>query len=362
MQPANMIGFDLLTCSFQILTSRFSMDNLTHTLAAVAISQTGLNRKTRFATLTLILAGNAPDIDLLARLRGSIAYLKYHRGISHSLIGVTVLALIIWGIVYLLGKKASPKPGLPLRARWLLLAAFLGTGSHLLLDFTNAYGVRPFLPFSGRWYEWDNMAILDPLLLAILIVGLGLPWLLRLVSEEVGARKPRWAPGAVFCLGAMLALWGIRDFAHRRALSILDSRTYAGENPQRFSALPVAVNPFTWTGVVETESAFHIVRVDALDANKLPEEMGTFEKPPLSAALAAAMKSPGGSVFLDFARFPWAEVDESETGFTVSLCDLRFYHNASQARGFTLEVEMGRNMKIHSEAFYFSSPARSGRD
>ena len=36
------------------------MDNLTHTLTAVAISQTGLNRKTRFATLTLILAANAP--------------------------------------------------------------------------------------------------------------------------------------------------------------------------------------------------------------------------------------------------------------------------------------------------------------
>jgi len=44
------------------------MDNLTHTLTAVAISHTGLNRKTRFATLTVILGGNAPDIDLLWRL------------------------------------------------------------------------------------------------------------------------------------------------------------------------------------------------------------------------------------------------------------------------------------------------------
>ena len=46
------------------------MDNLTHTLTAIAISQTGLNRKTRFATLTLILASNAPDIDILAGLQG----------------------------------------------------------------------------------------------------------------------------------------------------------------------------------------------------------------------------------------------------------------------------------------------------
>ena len=65
------------------------MDNLTHTLTAIAISQTGLNRKTRFATLTLILAANAPDLDILAGLKGGIAYLKYHRGITHSLVGIT---------------------------------------------------------------------------------------------------------------------------------------------------------------------------------------------------------------------------------------------------------------------------------
>ena len=68
------------------------MDNLTHTLTGIAISQTGLNRKTRFATLTLILAANAPDVDVLAGLKGSIAYLKYHRGIAHSFVGIVALA------------------------------------------------------------------------------------------------------------------------------------------------------------------------------------------------------------------------------------------------------------------------------
>jgi inner membrane protein len=338
------------------------MDNLTHTLTAVAISQAGLNRKTRFATLTLILAANAPDIDILAGLKNSITYLKYHRGIAHSLIGITVLAVILWGLIYWVGKKIQPKADPPLDGRWLLLAAFLGTGSHLLLDYTNAYGVRPFLPFSGRWYAWDIMPIIDPLLLGVLILGLGVPWLLRLVSEEVGARKPRWGPGAVFCLGALVALWGIRDFAHRRALSILDSHTYSGENPERFSALPGAVNPFSWTGVVETESSFHVTRVNALDANGLPEEIGTFQKPAMSPALAAAMNTRAGKVFLDFARFPWAQVDASEDGYRVSLCDLRFYHDAAQSRGFTLEVELDKNLRTRSEAFYFAAPKSGTRD
>jgi hypothetical protein len=184
------------------------------------------------------------------------------------------------------------------------------------------------------------------------------PWLLRLISEEVGAPKPRWGPGAVFCLAAMVALWGIRDFAHSRALSTLDSHTYSGENPERFSALPVAVNPFTWTGVIETESSFHVARVDALDANDLPEEMGTFQKPPMSPALAAAMNTGAGKIFLDFARFPWAQVDESEEGYEVSLRDLRFYQNASQSGGFTLEVELDRNLQTRSENFHFAAPRR----
>ena len=334
------------------------MDNLTHTLTAVAISHTGLNRKTRFATVTLILAGNAPDIDLLAGLRGSIAYLKYHRGITHSFIGITVLAIIIWGVMCWMGKWVKPKPGLPLRPRWLLIAALLGTGSHLLLDFTNAYGVRPFLPFSGRWYAWDIMFIFDPLLLVLLVLGLGVPWLLRLVSEEVGASKARLVPGAVFCLGAMVALWGIRDFAHRRALNILDSRTYSGEIPQRFSALPVMVNPFTWMGVIETETSFHVVNVDTLNANSIPEEVGTFEKPQPSPALAAAMKTRGGKVLLDFARFPWAQVEDDEEGYRVSLCDLRFYNESAHSRGFILEVDLDKNLQLRSENFYFAPPRR----
>jgi inner membrane protein len=332
------------------------MDNLTHTLTAIAISQTGLNRKTRFATVTLILAGNAPDIDILSVLKGSIAYLKYHRGITHSFVGIIALALLIWGLMWWLGTKFKPKPDLPLNPRWLLFAALLGTGSHLLLDFTNAYGVRPFLPFSGRWYAWDIMFIVDPLLLTLLILGLGVPWLLRLASEEVGGSKTGLVPGAIFCLGAMLALWGIRDFAHRHARRILESRDYSGEVPQRVSVLPGMVNPFTWIGVVETETSFHVVGLNVFEANGVPEEVETFLKPQSSPALAAAMKTQGGKVILDFARFPWAQVDESDEGYRVSLCDLRFFNPSAKSRGFTLDVELDKNLQTRSENFYFTVP------
>ena len=332
------------------------MDNLTHTLTAIAISQTGLNRKTRYATATLILAGNIPDIDIVAGFWGNIDYIKYHRGLMHSLIGIVVLAFLVWGLMYWLGKRAKPKPGLPLNPRWLLLAAFLGTGSHLLLDFTNAYGVRPFLPFSGRWYAWDIMFILDPLLLALLILGLGLPWVLRMVSEEVGGSKGRWVSGAIFSLAALVALWGVRDLAHRRAMEILDSHNYSGEAPRRYSALPVMVNPFAWVGVVETDSSFHVVGVNALDTGGEPEQLGTFPKPQPSDALSAAMKSRAGEIMLDFSRYPWAQVEASDDGYQVSICDLRFFNPAAHSRGFTLEMELDKNLRPRSQAFYFALP------
>src|SRR2546425_11547494 len=84
------------------------MDNLTHTLTGVALSQAGLNRKTRFATLALVIGSNLPDVDIVTRLAGSATYLKYHRGITHSVLGVIVLSALLAGAIYYLGGAARP--------------------------------------------------------------------------------------------------------------------------------------------------------------------------------------------------------------------------------------------------------------
>ena len=338
------------------------MDNLTHTLAGVAMSHAGLNRKTRFATLVLVIGSSLPDIDVVSRIDSSATYLKYHRGITHSILGVIVLGFILWGCIYWVGKRVRPKPRLPLNAAWLLCAALLGTASHLLLDFTNSYGVRPFLPFSGRWYAWDIMYIFDPLLLLLLALGLGVPWLLRLVSEEVGARKSNLARGAIFALSVMAALWGVRTFAHNRALSILDSRTYSEQNPQRLDAFPSPGNPLAWTGVVETDAALDVLSVNALNPNQPPVEVRTFKKPEASAALEAAMRTRTGRIFMDFARFPWGEVEAIEDGFLVSLRDLRFYRGMARSRGFVVDVDLDKDLRVRSESFSFNAPLRRGEE
>src|ERR1700756_1263094 len=61
------------------------LDPVTHMMTGACLSRAGLNRKTGLATLTLVLALEAPDIDSLSYLGGGITGLQYHRGITHSL-------------------------------------------------------------------------------------------------------------------------------------------------------------------------------------------------------------------------------------------------------------------------------------
>lgn len=330
------------------------VDNLTHTLTAVALSHAGLTRKTRFATITVIAGANLPDADVVTWAESTATYLQYHRGITHSIIGVAVLGTLAGLAAYAAGRNMAPsKQGLSANAAWLVVCGLAGTVSHLLLDFTNAYGVRPFLPFSGRWFAWDIVFIVDPVLLFLVAAGLGVPALLRLISEEVGASKPAYRAGAIFALAAMALLWGLRDVAHRRAVTLLDSHIYGQENPRRIGAFPSPANPFSWTGVVETDSAFHVLVVSALDERVNPPEAQVFRKPDASPALDAAMRTRTGSTFLEFARFPWGEVNPFGDGFEVLIRDLRFTVPDAARPGFVMRVVLNNELRVRSEAFTF---------
>ena len=127
--------------------------------------------------------------------------------------------------------------------------------SHLLLDATNVYGIRLLLPFSDRWYRLDMTDIVDPWILAILILALGAPALVKLVGDEIGGRKtPAPKRGwAWFAIVMLLAYEGGRYTSHERALAILNSHLYAGEPPARVTATPDRINPLHWRGIVEGE-------------------------------------------------------------------------------------------------------------
>ena len=169
------------------------MDNITHSLVGVALARVGLREKVPFGTLTLVVLANLPDADIVSSAWGSLYYFAYHRGSSHSIIGTAGLALICSALLWAIARIKSP-PG---RHSFLgILGAVSATlATHPLLDYTNSYGLRPFLPFLDRWYYGDLVFIVDPFLW--LIVGAGV--------YLSGARRRRtdlaWLASGILVLG-----------------------------------------------------------------------------------------------------------------------------------------------------------------
>src|ERR1035437_1371258 len=188
------------------------MEPVTHFLAGACLARAGFNRKVAYATLAMTLAAEAPDLDVLWAAGGPVAALQHHRGITHTLIGAPFEGLVVIGAVWLVhrwrvrradARSAAPAAPLgptderiarPLTAaplRWGLLYGFvlIALLSHLLLDWTNNYGLRPFFPFDRHWYAGSFVFIFEPVMFVVLLIALVSPALFALIGGEVGARR-----------------------------------------------------------------------------------------------------------------------------------------------------------------------------
>ena len=320
------------------------MDPVTHFLTGACMSRAGFNRKTGLATLTMVLAAEAADIDVLWVIKGPTEALQHHRGITHSFVGAPFVAAATLGIIYLLHRfwlsRRKPKPGRPpIRWRYLYWIALVAALSHILLDYTTAYGIRMFAPFNWRWYSWDIVFITEPVILVALILGLVAPALFGLINQEIGARTrgQRGRGGAIFALVCLVVIWGYRDLQHRRALNAMNSVLYNGASPLRTAAYPYMVNPFRWHGVVETENFLQTVPVESMAPEVDPRgEARTFYKPEETDVTRAAKASYFGRVYLDWAVFPYLQIQKVEgefKGYLAEFIDLRYTYPEWGGRG-----------------------------
>ena len=338
------------------------MEPVTHFLTGACIGRAGLNRTTGYATLMVTLAAEFPDVDVLWSIRGPIEGFAHHRGVTHSFIGAPFDSVIVLAFVYAFHRwRLSRGKSPPLPPRWGLLFLFgiLAVFSHILLDFTNNYGVRPFLPFSWRWYSWDIVLIVEPFMLLFLVLGLLLPAIFALVGSEIGARKEifrgRWS--AITALLLVCAVWWVRDYQHRKAVTLLRSTDYRGEVLTKAAAMPYAITPFAWAGIVETPSLYAEVPIDSRLTNvDVLDHAQMLYKPAETPISLAAKRSPLGRVYLDWARFPYVETESLEPGqgYVVHFRDLRFDYPAFGALGnrprgrtpLSADVVLNRNLNV----------------
>ncbi|MCC6394037.1 MAG: metal-dependent hydrolase [Bryobacterales bacterium] len=295
------------------------MDNLTHTLTGLMLSRAGFNRWCPRATAILLISSNIPDIDVVYSHGGALDYLDHHRGITHAFLSIPILATLTAVIVRLAGRKPLP---------WMraVIAGCAGVLSHLLLDYTNSYGVRLLLPFSSEWLRLDITNVVDLWIWGLLILCVAGPLLSRLVSSEIGAKPGTGRGGAIFALLALSLYEGGRYVVHQRAVNLLESYNYSGAAPRRVGAFPDLVNPFSWNTVVETSNAVLIQRINLL-APYDPAGGEAFYYPHSTQALEAARRTDIFQRYLRFAQFPFWQVSpvaHPEGGVRVEAMDLRF--------------------------------------
>ena len=295
------------------------MDNLTHSLIGYMLSRSGLDRLHPRATLILVLAANAPDIDGVSWFAGPITYLDTHRGWTHSVVMLPLFALFPW----LVAKLFTRRGPFPWVRGWIL--AMIGVASHLFLDWTNVYGVRLLSPFSQHWYRADLTSLYDFWIWMALFICIVAPWLGRLVSGEIGAKQSKGRGFAIAGLLLFFAIDGGRAFLHERTIEIMSSRIYEGGTVVRYAAWPNPANPFRWRGYVETPVSHRVYDINVL-GDFDPTLGRVFYKPDPSAALDAARTDAQVRGLLRFSQFPmWRLLPgEREDTTRVDLMDLRF--------------------------------------
>jgi membrane-bound metal-dependent hydrolase YbcI (DUF457 family) len=330
------------------------VDNLTHSLFGATLARTPLGRAGRGATAALVLASNAPDIDILTSSRGAMKYLEWHRGMTHGPLGILGLGVLAASIVKV-AQRVNPRWRREDDASFPMLAAvsIVAVLFHVLMDLPTSYGIRLLSPFSWRWYALDWLPIID----VYLLIALGSGLYFGRVSEAARRRN------AMIVMMFVAGIYGVRAAAHRQALD-LAPRLFGPTLPARcepsadrtplldswpkpvppmpasgrrclieLAAMPTFLSPFDWRIIAQMSNAYEIHDLNVLDSR--------FQEPQVNSAVfwrrvlrypniwtpavVQAAATPLGQIFLGFSRFPAARsATDSNGASTIRFTDVRF--------------------------------------
>jgi len=349
--------------------------------------------------VALVLASNAPDIDIVTVARGTESYLKWHRGPTHGPLGIIGLGIVTAALVFFgqraydnwrASRKDPPPPSSDNNASFQMLVALsiLGALLHVAMDLPTQYGTRIFSPFDWHWYGIDLMPIVDVYLLAALLSGLAFG------ARSVEARQRN----ASIVLIMMTANYGLRVVTHSQALDTvprLFGPTLAAPcDPQHanerravdvwprsqpislpesgrrclveLAAMPTFISPFRWQIIAQVSNAYELRDVDLLEMrSRDPEDDSeapwrtTIRYPNVwTPTVTQAANTDLGRLFLGFSRFPAARSAIGPHGVTtVRWTDVRFVSGAAAAfeqrrpgpSFFTATVAVGADGRILQE-------------
>src|SRR5580700_9912880 len=131
------------------------MDPITHGITGALLGKSYFSdRSGRVAIFAATLGAVFPDIDTVADAisRDPLAIIKYHRGITHSFVGLPFFAAILAWLTRWAARRLkidAPSFGV------LALIYGVGIASHILLDGMTSFGTRMLTPISQQRVAWD---------------------------------------------------------------------------------------------------------------------------------------------------------------------------------------------------------------
>jgi len=295
----------------------------------------------------MIFAGTLADLDFLSSLFGPSAFLSWNGGPLHSITGAIVIGLLVGVLI----RSYAQSRGVILSGILWWLAPICAALLHVGMDALLSSGVNLLWPISTKRIALDWAPGFDLWILILLAIGIFLPELFRLVSDEIGAKskKPRGQFGEIVAIVLIAVYIVLRGFLHGSAAMAMMERSYAGESPRRAAAFPDSLSPFVWHGIVETESALHLVQVPTSRLTNFdPESAVHIHKPEPSPILDSAQKGGAARKFLATARFPKATVQPETDGFSVELRDVMYDALGKDSWAVVAEINLNKASQITS--------------
>jgi inner membrane protein len=314
------------------------MDPVTHVTAGVLLSQLIPGPSRAWSMVAGLIFTLLPDIDYFLVWWDRLAFIRHHRGFSHSLLAVPLFALLGAGLGQALGGPRWFKP-----LFWLGLAVL---SAHVFLDLATSYGTQIFNPLSRRRFSLDWLFIIDPYFTALLAAGAGAALLSPTWGRKLGGC-------CLAAAGAYLLLCGLY---HHQALSLARQAFPAAGAAGEVAALPQPFSPRRWQLIAAGPGEISQAFVE-LPYRPWPHP-GTPLKRPAAAQVPPGRDPPAPPLpyqapqnlvirtwkaapppasdyspeareildrFLEFARFPLLHRNQSlENGRVLEWLDLRF--------------------------------------
>ncbi len=325
------------------------MDPITHAAAGALVGQIFRNRSRGRSLLWLaIVAGVAADLDNFFGIGDPEKYLLHHRGITHSLIGGALIAVLLALAMRFLAKSVPFSLALAITG-----AAVAG---HIFLDWITSFGTQLLAPFSNRRFALDGIFIIDPFFTAAL-------WLLTWIAiRSAKKRRSMAAVGLALIVAYPAGNIGVR----LAAASHLESRLQnEGIRFEQVHFSPEMLTPVFWKVVVEDGERYRMTGFSLLNPGR-PFAFRDFRK---ADALLIERLGIQATIFRTwgwFAVYPVMEREAVGGGAKIVFSDLRFYStlgamramSGADQRPFSLAAELDADGRLLS---YEYGPPRGAR-